>query len=178
MNKKADIHQHPYTNQNFNFNHLAIAVTSVDEVAEWYSKHFGFRRLNSADMEADRQQDPEHPIYRIYGDKLNKVKIAFLTTGNGVGFEIFEFIDPPTKASNMETWTLEEQYRRGGYFHIGVTVPDVDAKCEEVCKEGAKKIGEKVTGFDGEKTLFFRDPWGSAVELVSCSWEQYMANRW
>jgi hypothetical protein len=38
---------------------------------------------------------PNIPIYKIYGPTLQTVKVAFLSTGNGVGFEIFEFIDPP-----------------------------------------------------------------------------------
>lgn len=39
-----------------------------------------------------------HPMFKIYGDNVHKVKVAWLTTGNGVGFEIFEFIDPPVKS--------------------------------------------------------------------------------
>ena len=63
----------------------------------------------------------DSPIFRIYGTKLQKVKIAWLSTGNGVGFEIFEFIDPPTKSADEVNaqWSLEHQYQRGGFFHIG-----------------------------------------------------------
>ena len=128
----------------------------------------------------DRSADgSDAPIFRIYGDKLNKVKVAWLSTGNSVGFEIFEFIDPPTKSSDEtnKTWTLEEQYQRGGFFHIAVTAPDPDAVADAACQDGAKRIGETITMYDGDKTLYLRDPWGNIVELLSCSFEQLMANR-
>lgn len=110
---------------------------------------------------------------------MQKVKIAWLSTGNGVGFEIFEFIDPPTKSSEDANakWSLEEQYQRGGFFHIGVTAPDPDAVAERACQDGASRIGETITSYDGEKALYVRDPWGNVIEILSCSFEQLMGNR-
>lgn len=128
----------------------------------------------------DRSADgSDSPIFKIYGNKLNKVKVAWLSTGNSVGFEIFEFIDPPTKTSEEtnKNWTLEEQYQRGGFFHIAVTAPDPDAVAEAACQDGAVRIGETLTMYDGDKTLYIRDPWGNVVEVLSCSFEQLMANR-
>lgn len=119
------------------------------------------------------------PIFKIYGTKLRKVKMAWLSTGNGVGFEIFEFIDPPTKSADEinANWSLEEQYQRGGYFHIGVTAPDPEAVAERACQDGAARVGETITMYDGEKALYIRDPWGNVVEVLSCSFEQLMGNR-
>lgn len=137
------------------FNHVGVAVDSVDRAVDWYGKHFGFRKLRS-DNVADRSVDQgEAPVYKIYGNKLNKVKVAFLTTGNGVGFEIFEFTDPPTKSATEvnKNWTLEEQYQKGGFFHIAITAPDPDTVCQRACEDGAIKIGETITMYDNEKTL-------------------------
>jgi hypothetical protein len=121
----------------------------------------------------------DSPIFRIYGNKLQKVKMAWLSTGNGVGFEIFEFIDPPTKSADEVNaqWSLENQYQRGGFFHIGVTAPDPGAVAEAACKDGATRVGETITMYDGEKALYIRDPWGNVIEILSCSFEQLMGNR-
>ena len=118
-------------------------------------------------------------MFKIYGGKLNKVKVAWLSTGNGVGFELFEFIDPPTKSAEEITknWSLEEQYQRGGYFHIGVTAPDPDAVAKECCEDGATRVGETIMAYDGETALYLRDPWGNVVEVLSCSFEQLLGNR-
>jgi len=151
----------------------------VDRAADWYGKHFGFRRIRN-DRTTDRSIDgSDSPIFKIYGNKLNKVKVAWLSTGNSVGFEIFEFIDPPTKSSDSikKDWTLEEQFKRGGYFHIGVTAPDPDSLADKACADGGVRIGESITMHDGEKALYLRDPWGNVVEVLSCSFEQLLGNR-
>ena len=59
----------------------------------------------------------------------------------------------------------------------GVTAPDPDAVAEAACKDGAKRLGETITMYDGDKALYLRDPWGNVVEVLSCSFEQLMGNR-
>lgn len=73
--------------------------------------------------------------------------------------------------------TLQEQFQRGGYFHIGVTAPDPEAVAEKACQDGASRVGETVTMYDGEKALYIRDPWGNCIEILSCSFEQLLGNR-
>ena len=43
-----------------------------------------------------------------------------MATGDGGGFEIFEFINPRIKAAKM----FEAEYERAGFFHICVTDAD------------------------------------------------------
>lgn len=144
-----------------------------------YGKHFGFRRIRDDRLTDQSVDGTDAPIFKIYGNKLQKVKIAWLSTGNGVGFEIFEFIDPPTKSADdvKANWSLEEQYQRGGFFHIGVTAPDPVAVAEQACQDGASRVGETITMYDGEKALYLRDPFGNIIEVLSCSFEQLMGNR-
>jgi catechol 2,3-dioxygenase-like lactoylglutathione lyase family enzyme len=94
-------------------NHIAIAVPDVAAAKEWYCSILGFRALKPEPRLTDRSAAPSAPIFKIYDNKLMKVKICFLVGGNGVGIELFEFMDPP----------MSEQagfnYTRGGYFHMG-----------------------------------------------------------
>ena len=158
---------------------MAVAVDDLDKAAEFYGKHFGFRRIRDDRMTDQAEEGAESPIFKIYGTQLRKVKIAFLATGNGVGFEIFQFIDPPVKPADElnKDWTLEQQYQRGGLFHIAITAPDPDGVADRACADGATRVGETVTLYDGDKALYLRDPWGNVVEILSCSFEQLMANR-
>lgn len=160
------------------FNHIGLSVPDVDKAAEWYSKHFGFRRIN-AGMHVDGDKTPEtrEIMSKVYGNKLQKVKIVCLSTGNSVGFELFEFIDPPVKQPDMKNWTLEEQYQRGGVYHFCLTVPEPQAVCDAACKDGAAQIGGSIDLYDGEQGLYLRDPWGNVIELLSCSYEQLLVNR-
>jgi hypothetical protein len=95
--------------------------------------------------------------------------------GNGIGIEFFEFIDPPM--SQPATF----DYTRGGVFHIAITDPDPDALCKKVLAAGGKQIGPVVEPFSAlnetDRAVYLVDPWGNTVEVVSCSFEQLLANR-
>ncbi|KAK5734265.1 hypothetical protein LTR17_009096 [Elasticomyces elasticus] len=167
---------HPYENsQNHVFNHVAVSVPDIEAATDWYMRHFGFRRIRPT-LSADSDDASVNHLQKIYGNKLRSVKVAFLSMGNSVGFELFEFTDPPIRKPDLENWTLEEQYQRGGFFHICLTVPDPIGKCKEVCADGAAQVGETIPGFDENVGLYFRDPYGNVVELMSGNFEQILAN--
>lgn len=105
------------------------------------------------------------------------MKIAYLSTGAGVGFEIFEFIDPPHKP------TLHHfDFSQASLFHICITAPAVDVAVERVLAKGGRLIGEIVgVGKDLEgnmnKAAYVADPWGTVLEVLSCTFESLMADR-
>ena len=149
---------------------MAISVPDLEAACNWYEEIFGFKRIRS-DRMTIRAEDPEGAMFKIYDGKLQKVNIAWLSAGNGVAFEVFQFIDPPFVKPN------EFDYTRGGFFHIAITVPDPDAMAARVCEKGGKQIGKTVEMYDGERALYVQDPWGNIVECLSCSFEKLMANR-
>ncbi|KAF2008027.1 Glyoxalase/Bleomycin resistance protein/Dihydroxybiphenyl dioxygenase [Amniculicola lignicola CBS 123094] len=151
------------------FNHVAISVADCDAAVEWYGKVFGFRRLRG-DRMTERSSDNSAPIFKIYDNKLQKVKVAWLGTGNSVGFEVFEFIEPQHEPKP------DFEYAKSGFFHIAVTAPDPDATCKRAVEYGGKKIGETVA-FGEDSALYVSDPWGNVVEVLSCSFEHLMANK-
>jgi catechol 2,3-dioxygenase-like lactoylglutathione lyase family enzyme len=154
------------------FNHVGIAVPDLEAAIEWYTTNLGFRRLQKGCRAFDRASDPDAPIFKVYGDSLHKVKIAPLSSGNGVGVELFQFIDPPVKKGT----SFKDMYTRGGYFHICITHPDPDTLLKKISSTGAKQIGETIKIGD-EKALYMSDPWGNVIEVLSCSFEQLMANK-
>lgn len=100
--------------------------------------------------------------------------------GNSVGFEVFEFIDPPHEP--LPPTPAHFEYTRAGVFHICVTTPDVDDAVKRVISKGGSQAGETVhvgTEPDGTeiKAAYVLDPWGTVVEVLSCSFEGLMANR-
>jgi catechol-2,3-dioxygenase len=127
--------------------------------------------IHSGDRMTDKVSLPDGPIFKIYDSKLQKVKIAWLGTGNSVGFEVFEFIDPPHEPRP------DFEYAKSGFFHIAVTAPDVDAACARAVEHGGKQLGETVSMGGEEKALYLSDPWGNVVEVLSCSFEHLMANK-
>jgi catechol 2,3-dioxygenase-like lactoylglutathione lyase family enzyme len=142
---------------------------------EWYTEIFGFRKLRQSVRLTDRNITPDANIFKIYGEQLQIMKIAFLTSANGVGIELFEFVDPLMK--HPATF----DYTRGGVFHICLTVSDPEGLCAKAEAAGAKRIGQTVMPWkhldEDDIALYIQDPWGTVIELLSCSFEQLMANR-
>jgi hypothetical protein len=55
----------------------------------------------------------------IHGPNLKKMRMAWLSSGNQVGLEIFEYIEP--KAQRRVTDNFE--YWKSGFIHICITTP-------------------------------------------------------
>jgi catechol 2,3-dioxygenase-like lactoylglutathione lyase family enzyme len=151
---------------------MGYAVPDCEAAAEFYTGLFGFRKLHTSPyIIMDREKDPNDTIFRIYGDKLQKVKIIFLTTGNGIGLELFEFIEPSMEQAAAWNFT------RGGVFHVAFTDPDPEETCKRVVAAGGRQIGDTVSPRDNIKAIYMEDPWGNTIELLSCSFEELLAQR-
>lgn len=154
-------------------NHIAISVPDVDKAADWYTSVLGCHELRPRSS-SDRAVNPEAAIFQIYPASLQKVRMAYLSAGNGVGVELFQFTDPQMGAG--EEANFEKNYFRGGFFHIAITTPDLESTLEKVVANGGKKIGNTVPIY-GHTAAYVSDPWGNVIELITGSFERIMANR-
>ncbi|EXJ63557.1 uncharacterized protein A1O5_11318 [Cladophialophora psammophila CBS 110553] len=163
---------------NCKFNHVALSVDNCDAAAKWYMETLGFRRIiPNATMH--RTQDPDGIVFRVYGDDLHHVKVAYLGTGNQIGIEIFEFIDPNYRGGtttsptpfNPQAWT------QGGFFHIAVTAPDPEALAMKVVQAGGKEFGQAVILPNGEQARYVQDPWGNVFEICSTDFDSLITPR-
>jgi hypothetical protein len=144
---------------------------------------------SSNDRMTEKSETPNAPLFQIYPSNLQKAKIAWMSCGNSVGFEVFEFIDPPHQPKSEfeynrksylplqgEQALLTTMIKGAGFFHIAVTSPDPEEACKRAVAEGGKQVGETVSMGPVEKALYLSDPWGNVVEVLSCSYEALMAN--
>ena len=58
------------------------------------------------------------------------MKMAWLSSANQVGFEIFEYIDPKAerRLHNFEYW-------KSGFIHICITDPNIEELCKKISEE-------------------------------------------
>ena len=133
---------------------------------DWYSRVLGFQLLGEI-CHIKRTENPHDPIFSIYPETLQEVKLAKMTTGNGIGFEIFEFINPQFKAAK----TFE--FERGGFFHICVTDSNPEALAKKFEATGGRRIGKTVDpSKKGEIVcLYLADPWNNVVEVLDVGFE-------
>jgi hypothetical protein len=90
--------------------------------------------------------------------------MAWLSSGNQVGFEIFEYIEPKAqrRKDNFEYW-------KSGFIHICITDPNIEDLCNRISESGGKqrsKIWEIVPD-KGHKIVFCEDPFGNMIEIYS-----------
>lgn len=149
-------------------NHVAISVSDIEAATAWYSRVLGFQVIQDRIFHIKRSEDPSAPIFAIYGESLQEVKMAYMATGNGVGFEVFQFLDPAFKAN-----TVDFEYNRGGFFHICVTDPEPDALADKIVREGGRRQGVTVKVAGGAVTCaYVKDPWGNIVEILDSSFDR------
>ncbi|KAG8632078.1 hypothetical protein KVT40_001218 [Elsinoe batatas] len=149
-------------------NHIAVSVPSVTDAVAFYRDILGFQLIGDVTHHIKRHDAPDAAIFAIYPSSLNEVKIAYMSTGNGVGFEMFEFVDPKSYTP-AETF----EYHRGGFFHACVTDADPEGLAEKVVAAGGKRIGSSVDLLGkGIKCLYTADPWGNVIEVLDISFER------
>lgn len=149
------------------FNHVAISVCNIESVVQWYSTVFGFQLIGEI-FHIKRSEQPDSAIFAIYPSSLREVKLGWLTTGNGIGFEVFQFIDPKTDPKRQEF-----EFQKPGFFHICVTDTNPDDLAKKVESSGGKRIGRTVDPIGtGVKCLYTADPWGNVVEILNVSFDQ------
>ena len=127
------------------FNHVGVSVPDIDAAIAWYGRIFGFTVIMAP---AEVRRDGSHfgdLAADICGPRFGGMKIAHMVTGDGVGFELFEFLEPKPerREDTMEYW-------KNGFFHIAITDPDVDAKVREITENGGRQRSEIWELFPGD----------------------------
>lgn len=150
-------------------NHIAVSVPNLDEAVKWYKEVLGFTEVKqSIEFVADDSLIGM-AVKDIHGPRIKKMKMAWLSSANQVGFEIFEYIEPSAerRLDNFEYW-------KSGFIHICITDPNIEELCKKISDSGGKqrsKIWEIVPD-KGYRIAFCEDPFGNIIEIFDHSYEQ------
>lgn len=151
-------------------NHIAVSVTDLDKAVKWYQDVLGFTVINGpVEFEADDSLLGT-VVKDIHGPSFKKMRAVWLSSGNQVGIEIFEYLDP--KAQRRTTDNFE--YWKSGFIHICITDPNIDELCRKISENGGKqrsKIWDISPGKES-KIAFCEDPFGNIIEIYTHSYEQ------
>ncbi len=153
-------------------NHVGITVPDIFAAIDWYGDVFGCThimgpRLMSAEGKATAE------TRQVFGTGFDRMLQAHLLTGNGVGLELFEPIDPVPKAADREIGYLQP-----GPWHIALQHPDVDAIVERIVAKGGHRHSDTHAFAPGRpwRLAYTRDPWWTTIEIVSHSYAEMFAN--
>jgi len=164
------------------FNHVAVSVTDIDSAMSWYRDVIQMTPLveptEITTHEKDQQNYDPHLaklMRTIFGPRFGKLKICHISSANGVGLELFQFIEP---ASQLRPEENNFEYWKTGYFHIALTEPNIEELVEKIALTGGKRRTDilKAVPGSGEKICFCEDPFDNVIEIYSHSYEQFWAN--
>jgi len=159
-------------------NHIAVSVTNIHKAMDWYRDVMGMTVLvKPVEISAIAQKGGDthlsNLVRTVFGQRLGKFLICHLSSANGVGIELFEFIEPKSeqRKDNFEYW-------KTGFFHISVTEPAIEELADRIASSGGRKRTEvmELNPGSGKKICFCEDPFGNIIEIYSHSYEQFWAN--
>lgn len=150
-------------------NHIAVSVPSLDEAVIWYREVLGFTTVKQTEEFVVDDSLIGMAVKDIHGPRLKKMRMAWLSSANQIGFEIIEYIEPKAerRLDNFEYW-------KSGFIHICITDPNIEELCKRISESGGKqrsKIWEIVPD-KGYKIAFCEDPFGNVIEIYDHSYEQ------
>lgn len=158
-------------------NHIAVSVTDIFQAMEWYRNVLGMSVLSepvvvSAKGGSATPAELARAVSRVFGPKLGSFRICHMLSENGVGIELFEFIEPRAERrhgdGNFEFW-------KTGFFHLAITDRNIDALAEKIASTGGKRrtaAMELVPG-SGKRICYCEDPFGNVIEIYSHSYESF-----
>lgn len=153
-------------------NHIGMTVPDIFAAIDWYVGVFGFTHIMGPRLlEAGAAATHETPA--IFGPRFRRAYQAHLLTANGVGLELFQFIEPSVE---MPDETMP--YWRRGVFHLCITDPDVEEIAKRIVDRGGKQRVPVFAFVPGRpwRLVYCEDPWGNVIEVMSHSYAEVFAN--
>ena len=153
-------------------NHIGITVPDIWGAIDWYGAVFGFAHvMGPRVLQADSAAT--HETASIFGPRFRKAYQAHLVTANGIGLELFQFVDPPVEepAEKLEYW-------RRGVWHLAFTAPDIDEFCDRIVAAGGLRRIPTFEFIPGRpyRLIYCEDPWGNIIELFSHHYVEAFGN--
>jgi catechol 2,3-dioxygenase-like lactoylglutathione lyase family enzyme len=149
-------------------NHVGVGVADIDAAICWYQEVLGFR-LFAGPREVSVESPGGEQAQDVLGKEFRQMRIAHLTTGSGVGVELFQSIDPPHQRRSTEV-----EFWKSGVFHFCVTDPDIETLTARIVASGGKQLSQIWNDRPADaryKMVYCQDPFGTLIEIHTHSYE-------
>ncbi|MEL6461308.1 MAG: VOC family protein, partial [Cyanobacteria bacterium J06621_15] len=105
-------------------NHVGVTVTDLDKVIQWYGEVLGFELLMGP-LEIKASNPTIGTICKdIFGERWESMRQAHMSMGNGIGLEVFEFVEPKAepRENNFLTTKINQNHgkskRKNSFFKV------------------------------------------------------------
>lgn len=100
------------------FNHAGIGVGDIQRAVDFYRDAFGCRLLDEVFEVTSDGPDGDEAVDDLSSRPFRSMYMANMVTSNGIGFELFQLVDPPLRTAHTCSGILEERYL--SYLHDGI----------------------------------------------------------
>jgi catechol 2,3-dioxygenase-like lactoylglutathione lyase family enzyme len=141
------------------FNHVGMTVPDLDRAIDWYSAVLGFQLIYRRTL-GHRPAVPE--VREIFGPRFGRARQAHMLGANGVGLELFQFLDPPVVVPQDNF-----RYYETGIFHFCVTDPDLEGLVARILEPGGRQRTKIWQFLEGRpyRLVYCEDPFGISLRL-------------
>ncbi|PBP28136.1 hypothetical protein BUE80_DR001044 [Diplocarpon rosae] len=146
------------------FNCVGLTVGSVEEAIKFYTEGLEFHVL-AGPLLFTRGSNSTAAIFSLYNN-TNVMNLAWLgAANNGIGLELFEFVDPPYVVPYSTSVSPSQKH-----WKIGLNSKNTTALTLKAVAAGGTLIGDPIPTA-GAPTLHVLDPWGNLVEILPSPYE-------
>lgn len=150
------------------FSHIGLSVPNLEKAVKFYKEVMGWYIV----MEPSTVQEENNTAIGImctdvFGSGYESFKIAHMVTSDGIGIELFEFLQNSKEKPVF-------QYHNTGMFHFSVQDPDIEGLIEKIVANGGKQrmpIREYYPGEKPYRMCYVEDPFGIVFEIYTHSYE-------
>jgi lactoylglutathione lyase family protein len=150
------------------FSHIGITVPDLDRAVEFYSKAFDLYVIMPPTEILHDDSAIGQMCDDVFGEGWGSFRIAHLSTGDGIGIELFEFPNTEPEENRFEYW-------RPGLFHFCFQDEKLEERIKRIEELGGRQRMQQVRSYyPGQKPyrmVYCEDPFGNIVELYSHSYE-------
>ena len=149
-------------------NHVGLSVPDLDKAIDWYQRVLGFQVLMGPYEVTVGDSYGSRMLKDFFGPELKRLRMVHMSMGNGIGLEVFEFIEPK---SRLPENTFD--YTRGGFYHISITEPNIENLVNRILDSGGRQISQiwEIYRDSGFKAAYCQDPFGNVIEIFTHDYE-------
>ncbi|MGL4722747.1 MAG: lactoylglutathione lyase family protein [Desulfovibrionaceae bacterium] len=151
-----------------NFSHIGISVPDIDRAVTFYVNVMNwYIIMPQTTIEEDNSTAIGIMCTDVFGAGFGNFRIAHLSTGDGIGIELFEF---PQNTREKHTFTPYTT----GVFHFCVKDPNIEELTQKIVAAGGKQrmpIREYFPNEKPYKMVYCEDPFRNSIEIYTHSYE-------
>ena len=150
------------------FSHIGITVPDIEKAVRFYTEVMGFYVIMEPTIVKEENETAIGQMcIDVFGEGWKTFKIAHLSSGDRIGFELFEFNESKELKPRFEPF-------RSGLFHFSIQDPDIEGLVAKIVAAGGKQRMPIRAYYPGEKPYrmcYVEDPFGTVFEIYSHSYE-------